>query len=164
MKAAAGYPGFGLYGFGAACLSGVIARAIALMTMMEHEMVRAMAVLLLCQLAGTVVQQAVGLPVPGPVLGMVLLLGIFVWRGGPSRNLATTAQGLLKYLGLLFVPAGVGVVTQLQVLRANALAIAIAIPVSTVLGLAVTGVVMQFLLRGDAARQNTAVIARGADA
>jgi holin-like protein len=59
---------------------------------------------------------------------------------------------LLKYLGLLFVPAGVGVVTELPALRENALAICIAIPVSTFLGLAVTGVLMQWLVgrRGDA--------------
>ncbi len=111
-------------------------------------MVQAMMVLLLCQLAGTIVQQALGLPVPGPVLGMVLLLGILVWRRGPSDDLQDTGNGLLKYLGLLFVPAGVGVVNQLPVLRANAAAILVAIPVSTLLGLAVTGVLMQFLLRG----------------
>ncbi len=115
-------------------------------------MVRAMAVLLLCQLAGTVIEQATGLPIPGPVLGLLMLLGILVKTQGPAPFLADTAQGLLKYLGLLFVPAGVGVVTELQALRDNALAISIAIPISTFLGLAVTGVLMQCLLgkQGDA--------------
>jgi holin-like protein len=107
-------------------------------------------ILLLCQLAGTVVQQASGLPIPGPVMGLVLLLGLLVWRGGPDQVLHDTAGGLLKYLGLLFVPAGVGVVTELQELRANALAIAVAIPVSTLLGLAVTGVLMQRLAKPNA--------------
>jgi holin-like protein len=106
-------------------------------------MVRALAILLLCQLAGTVIEQATGLPIPGPVLGLVMLLGILVRAGGPPDYLRDTAQGLLKYLGLLFVPAGVGVVTELQALRQNAMAISIAIPVSTFLGLAVTGVLMQ---------------------
>jgi len=110
-------------------------------------MVRALAVLLLCQLAGTVLQQAGGLPVPGPVIGMVLLLAVLVWRGNVSEPMNATAQGLLKYLGLLFVPAGVGFITELPELRANALAIIVAIAVSTLLGLAVTGLLMQFLLR-----------------
>ncbi len=113
-------------------------------------MVRAFVILLLCQLAGTVAQEAVGLPIPGPVMGLVLLLAILVWRGGPSQTLHDTANGFLKYLGLLFVPAGVGVVTELQELRANALAISIAIPVSTILGLAVTGVLMQKLAKPNA--------------
>jgi holin-like protein len=116
----------------------------------ENPMVRAIMILLLCQLAGTTVQQALGLPIPGPVMGLVLLLAILVWRGGPDPVLHETASGFLKYLGLLFVPAGVGVVTELQELRANALAIAIAIPVSTILGLTVTGVLMQKFARADA--------------
>jgi holin-like protein len=120
----------------------------------EQNMVRAMAILLLCQLVGTVLEQATGLPVPGPVIGMVLLLALLAWRGGPSDMLEGTAQGILRYLGLLFVPAGVGFVTQLQELRANALAITVAIVVSTLLGLGVTGVLMQFFLRGERARQD----------
>jgi holin-like protein len=107
------------------------------------KMVRAMAILLVCQLAGTGLQQAAGLPIPG------LLLGLLVWRGGASPSLHGTAQGRLRYLGLLFVPAGVGFVTELPELRANAGAITIAIVVSTILGLAVTGVLMQFLLKGE---------------
>lgn len=110
-------------------------------------MIRAMASLLLCQLAGTVMQQAAGLPLPGPVLGMVLLLAILARRGGPTASLHDTSLGLLRYFGLLFVPAGVGVVTELPILRANAVAVAIAIPVSTVLALVITGVLMQFFLR-----------------
>ncbi len=110
-------------------------------------MVRALAVLLSCQLAGTVLQQAFGLPVPGPVLGMVLLLGILVLTGGPDAELRGTVHGLLRYFGLLYVPAGVGVMAEWQALRENALAIAIAIPVSTVLALLVTGTLMQLLLK-----------------
>jgi holin-like protein len=113
-------------------------------------MVRAIMILLLCQLAGTVVQESTQLPVPGPVMGLVLLLGILAWRGGPDEELRGTANGFLKYLGLLFVPAGVGVVTELHEIRANALALFVAIPVSTILAIAVTGVLMQWLSRGSA--------------
>ena len=117
-------------------------------------MVRALAVLLLCQLAGTVVQAALGLPVPGPVLGFVLLLAVFLRNGGPGAEVKGAAQGLLRHMGLLYVPAGVGVVGELTVLRQNAVGLLIAIPVSTILGLLVTGVVMQWFMRrgevGDA--------------
>ena len=113
-------------------------------------MVRALAVLLLCQLAGTIIEQATGQPVPGPVLGLVMLLAYLLKTGGPSPHLKETAQGLLKYLGLLFVPAGVGIMSELPVLRQNALAIAIAIPVSTLAGLLVTGVLMNWFLNRPA--------------
>jgi holin-like protein len=111
-------------------------------------MVWGMMILLLCQLAGTVLQQGTGLPIPGPVLGLMILLAALAWRGGAPVRLRDTCQGMLKYFGLLFVPAGVGVVGEMQALRANALAIIIAIPISTILGLAVTGLLMQFLARG----------------
>ena len=107
-------------------------------------MVRALVILLLCQLAGTVIQQGSGLPIPGPVIGLVMLLSYLIRTGGPAPYLKDTAQGLLKYLGVLFVPAGVGVVTELQELRENAFAIGVAIPVSTLLGLLVTGVLMNW--------------------
>ena len=61
---------------------------------------------------------------------------------GPPRT------GLLRHLSLLFVPAGVGIVTQLDALARDWKAIVAAILVSTVLGLAVTGWVMQRLSRG----------------
>ncbi|GAN80076.1 CidA/LrgA family protein [Acidocella aminolytica] len=109
-------------------------------------MVRALTILVLYQLIGTVLQQGTGLPVPGAVIGLVLALGWFLKFGPPGDDLRLTAQGLLKYLGLLFVPAGVGVVNQLGMLRQNAVAILIAIGVSTALGLLVTGVTMQWFL------------------
>lgn len=114
-------------------------------------MIRALAILLMCQLAGTVLQEALGLPMPGAVLGFVLLVAVFLYTGGPGVQLRETAQGLLKHMGLLYVPAGVGVVGELGVLRHNALALIIAIPVSTVLGLLVTGIIMQGFMRRDGA-------------
>src|SRR6201993_1282651 len=118
-------------------------------------MIRALAILLLCQLAGTVLQAALGLPMPGPVLGFVLLMAIFLVTGGPGAELRQTAQGLLRHMGLLFVPAGVGVVGELAVLRQNALALIIAIPVSTVLGLLITGILMQWFMRREGAKGAT---------
>ncbi len=109
-------------------------------------MVRALTILILYQLAGTVLQQGTGLPVPGPVIGLVMALAWFLKFGPPGDDLRQTAQGLLKYLGLLFVPAGVGMVNELGVLKQNALAIIVAIAVSTALGLLVTGASMQWFL------------------
>jgi holin-like protein len=107
--------------------------------------VRALTVLILCQFAGEVAARGLGLSVPGPVIGLLLLLVLLILRGGPDEDLRETSSGLLRNLGLLFVPAGVGVVTQLDVLGRNWLAVAAAIGVSTALGLGVTGWVMQRL-------------------
>lgn len=110
-------------------------------------MLAALTQLVCFQCLGEVISRALALPVPGPVVGLVLLLGWFVIRGEPSAPMRDTAGSLLRTLGLLFVPAGVGVMTQLDALRADWLPIAVAVVVSTALGLAVTAVVMQRLDR-----------------
>ncbi len=108
-------------------------------------MVRGLTILLVCQLIGEVAARGLALPVPGPVLGLVLLVaGLLVWgRGRSDAEVAETAvarvgDGLLANLALLFVPAGVGVIQYGGLLRAQALPIALALVGSTALTLAVT--------------------------
>ena len=72
-------------------------------------MLGAITLLLVYQLAGEVIVQLARLPVPGPVVGMLLLFLTLVWRGGTPAGLRDTSQGLLSHLSLLFVPAGGGV-------------------------------------------------------
>lgn len=113
-------------------------------------MLRALTVLVLCQFAGEVVARSAGLPLPGPVIGLVILLVGLTVRRGPDNDLRDTSGGLLRHLSLLFVPAGVGIVTQLDALARDWAAILVAIVVSTALGLAVTAGLMQRLARDRA--------------
>jgi holin-like protein len=88
------------------------------------------------------------------VIGLLLLFAGLVIRGrnggaAVSADLAATSSGLLSNLSLLFVPAGVGVITQLGVLGANLTSVIASILVSTALGLFVTGWVMQRLSGPD---------------
>ena len=110
-------------------------------------MLNALTILVLCQFVGEVAARAAGLAVPGPVVGLLLLLGLLALRGGPNEAMRSTTSGLLRHLSLLFVPAGVGIVTQLDVLGRDWLAIGVAIVVSTALGLGVTALVMQRLAK-----------------
>ncbi|MGB0672146.1 MAG: CidA/LrgA family protein [Rhodospirillales bacterium] len=109
---------------------------------------RMLALLLGCQLAGEVLVVALNLPVPGPVAGMVFLFVGLVIRGHLGDDLSRTANGLLGHLSLLFVPAGVGVVTHIDLVREQWLPLSAALVVSTVLTVAVTGLVMRALSPG----------------
>lgn len=104
-------------------------------------------VLLVYQLAGEVISKALGLPLPGPVIGMALLFLTLLIRGGLPQRLQATAEGLLGHLSLLFVPAGVGVVMHLHLLREEWQAVSAALVVSTVATIAVTALVMVGLCR-----------------
>lgn len=104
-------------------------------------MIPAIALILIFQLVGEVVSRALGLPLPGPVLGMVGLVAAMVAVPALGRMLQPTAEGLLKHLSLLFVPAGVGVVAHLGVLTQAGPALLAALVVSTVAAIAVGALV-----------------------
>lgn len=104
-------------------------------------------VLLACQLVGETATRAWALPVPGPVVGLVLLFVILeagTMRGLLDRGrvaaagLGTVSATLLANLGLLFVPAGAGVVQNLDLLGRNAVGFAAILVVSTLLALLAT--------------------------
>ncbi|HMA16514.1 MAG TPA: CidA/LrgA family protein [Kiloniellaceae bacterium] len=110
-------------------------------------MLAAITALLLCQLIGEAAVRLAALPVPGPVLGLVLLLAILALRRGVPGTLESTAGGLLKHFSLLFVPAGVGVLQHLPRIEAEWLAIAAALLVSSVATIVVTAAVMRGMIR-----------------
>jgi holin-like protein len=110
-------------------------------------MLRALAILLVCQLVGEVITRGLMLPLPGPVLGLVLLVMLLflVERRhlvAPATvdetSLGKLSNGLIAILGILFVPAGVGVIQELGPLARYGAALAAALAVSTVLTLVVT--------------------------
>ncbi|MEJ2514904.1 MAG: CidA/LrgA family protein [Gammaproteobacteria bacterium] len=101
-----------------------------------------------CQLAGEVLVRLLGLPVPGPVLGMVILLAGVV-AGGVPTGLREVASGLLRYLPLFFVPAGVGLITHGDRLRSDWLPLGLGILVSTLATLALVAWLLQRLAPED---------------
>jgi holin-like protein len=109
-------------------------------------MINALATLLVFQLLGEALAFGLRLPVPGPVLGLSLLLLVLWLRPGLLEPMKPTALGLLQHLSLLFVPAGVGVMLHLQRLGDEALAIGVALVLSTLVGLLVTASVAVWLM------------------
>jgi putative effector of murein hydrolase LrgA (UPF0299 family) len=110
-------------------------------------MLYALAAMLSCQLAGEVFVRALAVPVPGPVVGMVLLAALMMLKAPLPSELGGTADGLLKHLSLLFVPAGVGVVQQLDRLGGEAVRLIVVIVLSTGITLAVTALVFAGVAR-----------------
>jgi holin-like protein len=99
------------------------------------------------QLLGEMVHQYFKLPLPGPVVGMFLLAAVLVYRqraagraGEPAPPaLMRTANALIGNMGLLFVPAGAGIMTQSVLLHHSWVPIAAGVVGSTLLSLTTTG-------------------------
>ncbi|GLQ10400.1 hydrogenase [Devosia yakushimensis] len=111
-------------------------------------------ILLACQLAGEIIARGLGLPIPGPVIGIVLLFALLAlqgWRKGAASAetgpVAKSADGLLANLGLVFIPAGVGISQHYQLIFDNGLALVAALVVSTVLTLMVAVGVFRLVSR-----------------
>jgi len=110
---------------------------------------RGMAWLLVFQSVGELLSRGLSLPLPGPVLGMMLMLAGL--RFALVREpVAECASFLLAPLSLLFVPVGVGVITHLDVVSAYGLRLLAVVVLSTWIGMAVTALVLARLLRGAA--------------
>ncbi|MFA6178007.1 MAG: CidA/LrgA family protein [Candidatus Methylopumilus sp.] len=85
--------------------------------------------------------------IPGPVLGLLLLFAFLHYKKGVNEPLALVADSFRQHLGLLFVPASVGVVLFLPDLKTHAVAVTVALVVSVVLTIAVTGLVLKVFWR-----------------
>ncbi|MDF3604960.1 CidA/LrgA family protein [Paracoccus sp. DMF-8] len=104
-------------------------------------MIPALAIILCFQLIGETISRGLGLTLPGPVIGLVLLVLTGIARPRVIEYLRPAALGLLGNLSLFFVPAGVGIIAHLGQFADNALGIGLALIVSTVLAIGVGALV-----------------------
>ncbi len=105
--------------------------------------------LLALQALGELLGRALGLPIPGPVIGLLLLL-VALRRPSIQASVGEAANFLLSHLSLLFVPVGVGVMTHLGLLEAHGGRVVAVIVLSTWVGLGATAWTLHWLLRRQA--------------
>ena len=112
--------------------------------------------ILLFQLIGEFIQKFTEISIPGPVIGLILLLGVLLIRAKyfkehPSieNSLVDFSERFLNYLPLLFIPVGVGVVMHLSLLEENLISVISIIVLGTLLTLALTGFIIEKFLKND---------------
>ena len=113
----------------------------------DVAVVHTFATLIAFQGIGELLARIMRVPIPGPVIGMVLLATLLASVPSVGQRLEGPARGLLNHLSLLFIPAGVGVIGLASALKGQLVAILLAIVVSTALSIAVTGLVTCALLQ-----------------
>ena len=110
-------------------------------------MMPSLTLILTCQLVWEAAVTLFGLPVPGPVVGMLVLLALLFVRGSVPQALERTTSGLLGAMSMLFVPAGTGVILHFQLLGEALIPLGLAVLVSTALTILVTALLMRWLAR-----------------
>ena len=114
-------------------------------------MLRAIFVIFFFQLLGEALKKFFEMLIPGPVIGLILLLItlIFLKRfktraiNNLKSDVLNTSNYILSYLSLLFVPIGVGVVMHLSYLENNLFKVLIIVFISTVLTIGITAFLME---------------------
>ncbi len=112
------------------------------------QALRGLAWLLAFQSAGELLAKGLHLPFPGPVIGMILLLPALRWQL-VREPVNVCADFMLSHLSLLFVPVGVGVMTHLALVSQYGLRILLVIILSTLIGLTVTALSLQWFKRRE---------------
>ena len=119
-------------------------------------MINSIFIILLFQLMGEFIQKFFEFSIPGPVIGLIFLLSVLLIIKKINKkheafdtNLVISAENLLSYLPLLFIPVGVGVVMHLSLLEENLVSVLLVIVFGTLLTLALTGYVMEKLLKDN---------------
>jgi holin-like protein len=104
--------------------------------------INGLTILLFYQLVGEISVRWLGLPVPGPVLGMIMLFITLVIYGRTPESLNTASTTLLSHLSLLFIPAGVGMMVHFDRIANEWLSISVALILSTVITLVFSALIM----------------------
>ena len=116
-------------------------------------LLRGLTWLVLFQLLGTAINHLFLSMLPGPIIGLVLLLAYLMLRGEVSAPLSEASSSLLRYLPLLLVPPAVGVMVYARDIAADFWAIAGALVLSVLIALAFCGVLMQKMIARQAKRE-----------
>jgi len=109
--------------------------------------------LLVLQSMGELLSRGLSLPLPGPVVGMMLLLVALRWTV-IREPVSACADYLLSHLSLLFVPVGVGVMTHLSIVSQYGGRMLLVLVLSTLIGLTVTALLLNTLWRRDEPQQH----------
>ncbi|APW66709.1 MULTISPECIES: CidA/LrgA family protein [Arcobacteraceae] len=108
-------------------------------------MLKGIITLLVFQFFGECITKLFDLLVPGPVIGMVLLLIFLIIRKSSFESLDTAVFLHLRYLPLLFIPAAMGIITQVDIIAKEFWAILIALIVGTLIALVFAAKFMDYL-------------------
>lgn len=115
-------------------------------------MIDGLLLLLLFQFLGEMLVHFTGIPLPGPVVGMVLLLIALMFRASALQRVAPVANLLISNLVLLFFPIGVGIILEWDRYAAHGTALMVSVVLGTAIALVLVASLAKWLLRKEASQ------------
>lgn len=106
------------------------------------------ALIILCiYLLGEVISKGLNLPVPGNIIGMIILLTLLCTNIVKVEKVETISSFFLDHLAFFFIPAGVGLLTSFDIIKSSLIEILFICILATTIVIAVTGLIVQFLVK-----------------
>ena len=112
------------------------------------KLLRQAALILGLYFLGQIIQQAFSLPIPGSVIGMLILLVLLCTGIVKVEMIEEISNFLLDNLAFFFIPAGVGLLASFSILKGKILAIVSVSVISTVIIISCTGIIVEFMMKG----------------
>ena len=113
------------------------------------KILKQLAIILAISLAGEMLSSVLPLPIPASIYGIVILFTLLVSRVLHVDDIRETSSFLIAFMSMLFIPAGVGLMTSFPLLAENLIAYIVITAVSTVLVMAVSGRAAQAAIRRE---------------
>ncbi|MFR5264224.1 CidA/LrgA family protein [Clostridium sp.] len=110
------------------------------------KLLREMLIILAIYFVSEFISKSLHLPIPGNILGMLLLLFLLCTKVVKVEMIDKVSTFLLDHLAFFFIPAGVGIITAYNVLRGNTIKLLTIAIVSTFVIMAISGVVVQWVI------------------
>lgn len=104
-------------------------------------------IILVIYLIGELLPKSLHLPVPGNILGMVILFILLFTKIVKVDNISTVTNFLLDHLAFFFIPAGVGLMASLGIIKATWWQLLIVCITTTIIIIGITGIVVQAISR-----------------
>lgn len=96
--------------------------------------------------AGEIMKYFIPLPIPGSIYGLILMFLLLLMRVIKVEHVKETGEFLIEIMPLMFIPAGVGLVTSWNQLQSFLVPLLVITVVSTFVVMIVTGKVTDFLI------------------
>lgn len=112
------------------------------------KIVRQVILLLSIVFMGEFLNKIVNIPLPGSVLGLLVLFALLLMQIIRLEQIEETSEFLMKHLAIFFVPVGVGLMNIMDVLKETWFLLLVISVTSSILVMSVTALVVQFMRRG----------------